>query len=62
MFDEIHESRMKDFDRVFDSSVKAISNVFVKYNIQEVATSLFASNLYRLKSLVLKIFNHEQIS
>jgi len=62
MFDEIHESRMKDFDRVFDSSVKAISNVFVKYNIQEVATSLFASNLYRLKSLVLKILNHEQIS
>lgn len=46
MFDEIHESRMKDFDRVFDSSVKAISNVFLKYNIQDVATSLFASNLW----------------
>lgn len=30
----------------FDSSVKAISNVFLKYNIQDVATSLFASNLW----------------
>ena len=37
---------MKDFDMVFDSSVKAISNVFLKYNIQDVATSLFASNLW----------------
>lgn len=37
---------MKDFDMAFDSSVKAISNVFLKYNIQDVATSLFASNLW----------------
>ena len=46
MFDEIHESRMKDFDMPFDSSVKAISNGYLKYNIQDVATSLFASNLW----------------
>lgn len=46
MFTEIHASRMKDLDVAFDSSVKAISKVFCKYSVQDVATSLFASNLW----------------
>ena len=46
MLAEIHASRMKDLDVAFDSSVKAISKVFCKYSVQDVATSLFASNLW----------------
>ena len=46
MFAEIYSSRIKDFDMVFDSSVKAISKVFSKYSIQDVVISLFASNLW----------------
>ena len=46
MFAEIYASRMKDFDVTFDSSIKAISKVFCKYSVQNVAISLFASNLW----------------
>ncbi|HHT9137072.1 MAG TPA: hypothetical protein ACFYEK_07510 [Candidatus Wunengus sp. YC60] len=46
MFAEIYASRMKDFDMTFDSSVKAISKVFGKYNILDIAISLFTSSLW----------------
>lgn len=46
MFAEIYASRMKDFDMTFDSSVKAISKVFCKYSVRDVAISLFTSNLW----------------
>lgn len=46
MFAEIYASKMKNLDVAFDSSIKAISRVSCKYSVQDVATSLFTSNLW----------------
>ncbi len=42
----MHEDRLKELEISFETAVQSISDIFRKYSIQDIATSLFVSNMW----------------
>lgn len=43
---ELHEVRLKELEISFETAVQSIADIFVKYSVQDIATSLFVSNMW----------------
>jgi hypothetical protein len=43
---EIHEERVKELDISFEAAVQSIPEIFRKYSVQDIATTLFVSSMW----------------
>jgi len=43
---EMYKERLKELEISFETAVRSISDIFCKYSVQDIATSLFVSNMW----------------